>query len=215
VGQDWDKAWAGEMVANKYATMINLYQEKTAKVMSAMTGKPLPGYPLYLPAPTDALGRTLDDRGYDLNLITFREISHTKSRTASNYWLLHLLPENAVIINEADATRLGLKDGEAVRITSASNPDGVWDLGNGRKKPMAGKLMAIQGIRPGVVAFSLGHGHWAYGASDVRVDGRVIKGDPRRGAGLHGNAACASIRCSRTRAWRIWWAGARSSMTRA
>jgi len=187
--QDWEKAWDGEKVANKYATMINLYQEKTAKVKSAMTGKPLPGYPLYLPAPTDALGRTLDDRGYDLNLITFREISHTKSRTASNYWLLHLLPENAVIINEADAARLGLKDGEAVRITSASNPDGVWDLGNGRKKPMVGKLKAIQGIRPGVVAFSLGHGHWAYGASDVRVDGRVIKGDPRRGAGLHGNAA--------------------------
>jgi hypothetical protein len=82
-----------------------------------------------------------------------------------------------------------LKDGEAVRITSASNPAGVWDLGNGRTKPMAGKLKTIQGIRPGVVAFSLGHGHWAYGASDVRVDGRVIKGDPRRGAGLHGNAA--------------------------
>jgi hypothetical protein len=54
---------------------------------------------------------------------------------------------------------------------------------------MVGKLRAIQGIRPGVVAFSLGHGHWAYGASDVVVDGKVIKGDPRRSKGIHANAA--------------------------
>ena len=68
-------------------------------------------------------------------------------------------------------------------------PEGVWNLRNGRKKPMAGKLKVIQGIRPGVVAFSLGHGHWAYGSSDVVVNGKVVKGDPRRGKGLHGNAA--------------------------
>jgi hypothetical protein len=76
-----------------------------------------------------------------------------------------------------------------VKIASASNPEGVWDFANGQKRPIAGKLRAIQGIRPGVVAFSLGHGHWAYGSTDVTVDGKVVKGDPRRGKGLHGNAA--------------------------
>jgi anaerobic selenocysteine-containing dehydrogenase len=187
--QDYEKAWDGEKVANKYGKLINLYQEKTAKTKNAMTGKALPGIPTYIPAPLDALGRAVEDRGYDLQLITFREMSHTKSRTAANYWLLHLLPENSVIVNEVDANRLGFKDGQQVKLTSASNPDGVWDLANGRKKPMAGKLKVIQGIRPGVVAFSLGHGHWAYGASDVVVDGKVVKGDPRRGKGLHGNAA--------------------------
>ncbi len=187
--QDWEKAWDGEKVANKYGTLINLYQEKTAKTKNAMTGKALPGIPTYIPAPLDARGRSVEDRGYDLQLITFREMSHTKSRTAANYWLLHLLPENSVLINEVDAKRLGFKDGEQVKLTSASNREGVWSLGNGWKKPMAGKLRVIQGIRPGVVAFSLGHGHWAYGASDVVVDGKVVKGDPRRGKGLHGNAA--------------------------
>ncbi|HEY4719199.1 MAG TPA: molybdopterin dinucleotide binding domain-containing protein, partial [Candidatus Methylomirabilis sp.] len=143
----------------------------------------------YIPAPLDSLGRPIEDSGYDLRLITFREISHTKSRTVADYWLLHLLPENSVIINESDAKRLGLKDGQVVKIISATNPEGVWDLGNGQKRPMAGKLRVIQGIRPGVVAFSLGHGHWAYGAADVRVDGKLIKGDPRRGKGIHANAA--------------------------
>ena len=187
--QDADKAYDGEKVANKYGTLINLYQEKTAKTKNAMTGKLFPGLATYIPAPLDALGRPIADQGYDLRLITFREISHTKSRTAADYWLLHLLPENSVILNEVDATRLGLKDGQTVKLVSASNPEGVWDLKNGQKRPIAGKLRVIQGIRPGVVAFSLGHGHWAYGSEDVRVDGKVIKGDPRRGKGLHGNAA--------------------------
>ncbi|MBI4635666.1 MAG: molybdopterin-dependent oxidoreductase, partial [Candidatus Rokubacteria bacterium] len=187
--QDYERAWDGDKVANRYGKLINLYQEKTAKTKNSMTGRLFPGLATYVPAPLDARGRPVEDRGYDLQLITFREMSHTKSRTAADYWLLHVLPENSVVLNEADASRLGLKDGQTVKIVSASNPEGVWDLGNGAKRPMAGKLKAIQGIRPGVVAFSLGHGHWAYGSSDVRVDGTLIKGDPRRGKGLHGNAA--------------------------
>ena len=37
--------------------------------------------------------------------------------------------------------------------------------------------------------FSVGHGHWAYGASDVVIDGDTVEGDRRRAAGFHGNAA--------------------------
>jgi tetrathionate reductase subunit A len=44
-------------------------------------------------------------------------------------------------------------------------------------------------IRPGVVSFSLGHGRWAYGSSDVVINGKKIPGDKRRNAGLHANAA--------------------------
>jgi hypothetical protein len=40
-----------------------------------------------------------------------------------------------------------------------------------------------------VVGFSLGYGHWAYGAADVVIDGQVVAADPSRSAGLHGNAA--------------------------
>ncbi|WP_243688972.1 hypothetical protein [Geotalea toluenoxydans] len=54
---------------------------------------------------------------------------------------------------------------------------------------MVGKVQITETIRPGVVTFTLGHGHWATGASDVTIDGKVIKGDPRRAAGIHANAA--------------------------
>ena len=33
--------------------------------------------------------------------------------------------------------------------------------------------------------------HWAYGSSDVWIDGKRIAGDPRRGTGVHANAAMA------------------------
>ena len=188
---EYEKAYDGEQLKNKYAALINMYQEKTATTKDSMTGKHFNGIPKHVPAYTDSLGNLIEDEkeGYDLHLITHREITHTKSRTVGNYWLLGINPEGVFTINKRDADRLGLEDGDKVKITSASNPDGVWDFKNGTKKPMIGKVKVIQGIRPGVISFSLGMGHWAYGSSDVEIDGEVIKGDERRAKGLHANAA--------------------------
>jgi len=189
--QDWNKSTSGEIVSNKYGKQINMYCEKTYEVKDSMTGQNWSGVARYFLAPTDALGNLLEDEqdGYDLSLITYREVAQTKSRTSGNYWLQAVLPENFVIINSLDAARLGIGDGEQVWVSSKTNPDGVWNLGNGLLLPMAGKLKVVEGIRPGVVAFSLGHGHWAYGGMDIMVDGATIKGDPRRITGLHLNAA--------------------------
>jgi anaerobic selenocysteine-containing dehydrogenase len=107
----------------------------------------------------------------------------------SNYWLHALYPENSVEISATDAKKLGLANGDKVKVVSASNEEGVWNLGNGQVKPMVGRVRILQGIRPGVVAFSLGHGHWAYGGSDVVIDGATIPADPRRATGFHANAA--------------------------
>ncbi len=188
---DYGDGYDGAQLKNRYGKLINLYQEKTAKTKNSMTGKSFAGLAAYLPAPSDALGRPIEDErdGYDLTLITYREVSHTKSRTASNYWLLALLPENSIVMNALDAERLGLRDGRRVKVVSATNPEGVWDLKNGNKIPMTGTVKVIQGIRPGVIAFSLGHGHWAYGANDMVVDGKRVAGDTRRGGGIHANAA--------------------------
>jgi anaerobic selenocysteine-containing dehydrogenase len=178
-------------VSHPFGTLLNIYGEKTYDTKSAMTGEHLPGYATHLPTPMSVLGEPIDDEaeGYDLRLITYREIMQTKSRTASNYWLLALRPENFVLINEADAAARGFTDGQRVRITSATNPDGIWDLANGRSLPMEGELRTTQGIRPGVIAFSLGFGHWSYGGVEFIVDGQTIRGDDRRIRGIHANAA--------------------------
>jgi anaerobic selenocysteine-containing dehydrogenase/Ni/Fe-hydrogenase subunit HybB-like protein len=183
------EGYDGDTLANAYGKQLNLYQEKTAKAVNAMTGEHYPGVAVYVPAPRSSTGEEIVDDGFPLRLITFREIAHTKSRTGGNYWLQDLLPENSLLLNAADARALGYAEGDWARLTSSTNPDGVWPLGEGRTWPMVGKIKVVEGLRPGVVAFSLGHGHWAYGATDVVVDGETVKGDRRRAAGFHGNAA--------------------------
>ncbi|MDO9110217.1 MAG: molybdopterin dinucleotide binding domain-containing protein, partial [Desulfatirhabdiaceae bacterium] len=127
--------------------------------------------------------------GFDMTLITYKAITQTKSRTGGNYWLNAVYPENFVEISSHDARRLGLKQGNSVRIVSASNAEGVWDLGNGTRIPMQGKIQVLEGIRPGVVAFSRGHGHWAQGAVSFEIDGKILTRDERRAMGFHANAA--------------------------
>jgi tetrathionate reductase subunit A len=40
-----------------------------------------------------------------------------------------------------------------------------------------------------VISFAFGFGHGATGAGNVEIDGEIIKGEKRRAAGLHANAA--------------------------
>jgi tetrathionate reductase subunit A len=184
----YDEAWTGDLVKAKYGRLVNLYHEKPATTRNSMTGAFLKGCACYVP-PADALGRGLESAGTALRLITNRNMLGTKSRTISNYWLTDILPENIVEINPADAFRLDLQDNDHVRIGSADNPEGAWAVADGSRKPMVGRVRVTDRIRPGVVTFALGYGHWAYGAADQTIDGVVVPGDPRRGAGIHANAA--------------------------
>ena len=184
------EGYLGDRAAHPYAKLLNLYQEKTAATIHAGTGEHYPGYARDVPI-RDFTGQSTDAlrQGYDLLLITHRTISQCKSRTITNPWLSPLMPENAILINPRDAAPLGLRSGQRVKVTSATNPQGRWDLGAGAQTPMVGKLVATETVRPGVVSFALGFGHWATGAGDVTIDGHVIRGEPRRAAGVHANAA--------------------------
>ncbi|MEW6349703.1 MAG: molybdopterin-dependent oxidoreductase [Thermodesulfobacteriota bacterium] len=188
--ENHSKAYKGNWLAYPYGAYLNLYQEKTASTKHAGTGKPNPGYATYLPI-RDFHGKEPVDlrKGYDLHMITNRSIVHTKSRTIADPWLSPLMPENGLIMNPRDISRLGFKPGQKVKVVSATNPEGEWDLGAGNKKLMVGKIIATETIRPGIVSFVLGFGHWATGAADVIIDGIKIKGEARRATGIHANAA--------------------------
>lgn len=187
--EEHSKAFDGDMLANKYGALLNLYQEKTAGKKYSGTGKSYPGYAKYIPQ-RDYAGEPLDKlgEGYDLQLITSRTVSQTKSRTIAAYWLTGLMPENEIIISSTDADRLGFANGDLARIVSSTNTEGIWDLKNGEIKDIIGKIKITETIRPGVVNFYLGFGHWATGANDVVIDSYKIKGDERRAKGFHANA---------------------------
>lgn len=189
--QDHGTQFKGEKVANTYGKQINMYQEKTYGVKDSMTGKNLPGCPSFIPPYQDALGNSLmaEEKEYPLNLITFRSILHTKSRTAGNYWVRPIDPEGGLLVSVADAKAMGLASGDKVKVISASNPEGVWDFGPGGTKEMIATVKVVEGMKPGVTGYPLGYGHWAYGSQEVTVNGQVVKADVSRGLGVHGNAA--------------------------
>lgn len=186
-----EKAYKGDKVAAQFKNKISLYVPKVGTAKDSMTGKRFIGYPVYMEA-GDMFDRPLNFKGADLHLITYKEITGGQSRTMGNYWLHDLyLMENFILMNSVDASRLGFSDGDKGRIVSAFNPEGVWDLKNGRKVPMVGSVKVSEAIRPGTIAVSWHYGHWAYGASDITLDGEVIKGEPKRATGLCSNAANA------------------------
>lgn len=187
---DYPTAYEGENLKNKHGKLVNMYCEKVARTKNSMSGKNFLGYCAYLPL-MDCVGKSLPPpKDDEFILSTYREIVQTKQRTMSNYWLLSILPENFILVNGADAKRHGLKGGDKVRIISPyGNKEGVWDLKGYGKKPIVGMVKVTEGIRPGVVSFCLGFGHWTNGAGDLIIDGKKVKGDERRGRGVMANAA--------------------------
>jgi anaerobic selenocysteine-containing dehydrogenase len=187
--QEYADTYRGEQLTNAYARQINLYCEKTARFRNSMTGVRYDGIPRHYPV-LDSLGRLLEDNEteFPLQLSTYRQSMHTKSRTNSAYWLLAAVPENAILMNRITAEASGYRSGDEVVIKSATNPDGIWDLGELGKRRVVGKIKVVEGMRPGVVTFSLGFGQWGNGASDMKVDGDLIRHDERRGRGIHANA---------------------------
>lgn len=182
----FEDAYDGDFIKNSLGGFSRLYIEEVANTRHSMTGKYFQGYPIYEPI-IDSMGKEVIDKEPFI-LITYKESWGTQSRTASNYWgQLGLQPENYVVMNKSDADKLKLSNGDKVKVTSTSNPDGVHLLDNERSRPIIGKVQVIQGIRPGVVGISTHFGHWGYGANDVTVDGNIIKGDPLRGTGIHPN----------------------------
>lgn len=188
--EDPGKSHKGTRHAHPYAALLNLYQEKTAATIHAGTGKPHPGVATFLPIRGfDGKEPTALREGHGLALITHRTITQTKSRTIADPWLSPIMPDNGILVHPDDAAKQGLTEGQRVRIVSATNTAGTWELGAGRTKAMIGTVKLTQTVRPGVISFALGFGHWSTGAGDMVVDGHLIRGEARRTLGVHGNAA--------------------------
>lgn len=190
--EDWDRRYQGDLQAHPYGGNFNIYVESVATAKNSVTGEPFDGLPRIAPV-QDAKGQVIDDGGYPLRLITYKEILGGQSRTmASDPWLAEHIghPDgNHVLMNRRDARRLGLHNGQRVRITSATLPDGRFQVNDQQQRDVIGRLEIVEGMRPGVVAVSWHCGHWAYGSDDVTVDGKTIRGDRTRTRGVLPNPA--------------------------
>jgi thiosulfate reductase/polysulfide reductase chain A len=110
---------------------------------------PVPKYRAPAPAP----------QGY-FRLVTGRAPVHTFSRTQNNPLLADLMPANEVWINAATASKLGVANGQRVRLR---NQDGAVS------NPV--KVKATQRIRPDTFYMVYGFGHTAKGMRRARLAG--------------------------------------------
>lgn len=186
------EAYKGKYMRHQFKSQFHIFAEDVALGKHCMTGKHLPGMPI-VQAVQNAAGRevTFGSR-YPFHLFTYKHILGGQSRTISDYWTMSAeAGENYVWMNTVDARRLNLKTGDRVRLISPDNPNGTVPITSSTVKDVVGKVNVVEGIRPGTICASWSFGHWAYGSSDVNVDGSLIKGDARRATGICPNPVMA------------------------
>ncbi len=170
---------------------VVLYNEKLASTRNSLSGKSFSGT-LFLCVPTDSTGRPIDelDRDYPFHLVTHKMNIHTQSRTIWHKVARQIVPENKVVMHTEDAEKLGIKEGDRVRLISPSNKQGV-----------SGKATLTPLIRRGCVSVSNHYGHSQLGASSIFVKdgakvflggtdviaGNMLKADPALSKGLTPN----------------------------
>ncbi len=156
--------------------MVQYYSEKKALNRNPYSGV-WPSAALKF-VPEDFCDRTPIAEKYPESEWPFRSTNY-KPRFRSITFLANspimrdLCEKNYLELNREDADRLGIKDGDTIRIT---NPTG--DV-------MEGEAMVRAGIAKGTFGVAYGYGHRAYGAQDADVDGELTKGNPAISAGVH------------------------------
>ena len=167
---------------------VCIWNERLGTSRNSLTGQRNWGTLKYYRS-TTYFGKPVEevDRDYPFVVITHKSALHTQSRTIVYNQALVYEPDFHLKINPEDANKLGLKDGDKVRVYSASSPEGIIT-----------KVKVTNLIRPGTVAYSHHFGHWQHGASPVYIEkaeevllggSKVAKGNwtkvnPKRGVGV-------------------------------
>lgn len=186
--EDTHNMWEGNHQKHPFKGSFQLFVENVAGQKNSMSGQYFDGLPR-VEGVTNADGSPVSsDAAYPFKLITYKEIFGGHSRTMpANLWQREHIMENHVLMNTIDAEQQGLSDGDVVRMSSPTNPDGSYTIIEGETRYVEGKIQVMEGMRPGVVAISWHFGHWAYGSRDMDINGDTVPGDPKRSTGMAPN----------------------------
>lgn len=143
----------------KAVTRIAIYNEKLASAFDSMTGKKYCGT-LHLSQATEAKGDVIaeKDAQWPFTAVTYKMNVHGQSRTTCHTWSMELFPENFAHMNLKDCEKLGVHEGELIRISSRHCPSGILI-----------KAHPTALIAEGVVAVSFHYGHTQCGASKIFI----------------------------------------------
>jgi len=113
------------------------------------------------------------EKEYPFTFIDHKSRLNREGRSANTVWYQEFKKldagdvswDDVAKINPADAKKLGIKDGDTIRLTSPT-------------ASIITKAKLWEGVRPGTVAKCFGQGHWAYGRTAAKD---YAKAQPRGG----------------------------------
>lgn len=182
-----------------YAKPLQVWSEELAGFRHAMTGERYSGCPTWYPARL-ADGRDVraeyPARQWPFLLSSFKSNLMSSLSIGVNR-LRQVHPHNPVSINRKDGERLGIRNGDAVRIVT---PGGA----------VIGLALLRDGIQPGAVGIEHGYGHTELGARAHVVDGKAMPHDPSLAAGVNLNdlGFGDATRGEHANVWVDWVSGA-------
>ncbi|MHB1405459.1 MAG: molybdopterin-dependent oxidoreductase [Desulfitobacteriaceae bacterium] len=172
--EEYEKNYDGDALHNKFPKIINIYNEKLGTTRSSVSGEYLTGTAAWLP-PALADGRTIDqvypDNQWPFLIVSYKPRYRTGSYLSNIPLLQDMAKTNYIEINLADAEKLGLADGEQVKLVT---PTGE----------ATGTIKVRRGVRQGTIAIEYGFGHWGAGARSYQVGDKNIPADPELGSGV-------------------------------
>lgn len=161
--------YQGEFMNGGGGKFLQLFNPAMSAIRHAYSGQRYPGVPMVQTSRFfngEEWDKKWPKEKFPLLLTTY------KAQLRSPYSVIfernrETAPQNFVQMNEETASDYGLKSGDRVRIIS----------GNG--VPAEGTLLADKSVVKGAVCVAHGYGHWAYGATEVEIDGKklgILKG---------------------------------------
>lgn len=158
--------YEGQLIKYRFANQVYFYDEKAAGFKSAFTGNFFEGVPIAEEI-KQYNGEVYQARK-PFQFINWKSRNMGTHRTEGNVWLREVRSENYLWINPSDAKKKGIVTGDKVLISSNSTK-------------VEGKALVTPGIKPGVVGANFSFGHFAYGSTDMKVDGKVHKAPEKYG----------------------------------
>ena len=139
----------GDGYVRGFATADRRFQFELARIAELWPGGEHPTRPTYRPI-VEHSAMASDE----FVLVTFKWNVHTQSRTANQPWLMEIVGDNPMWINDVVARERGIAHGARCTLVTPSDP---------RAMPLEVRAHCTPAIAPRVVAISASFGHTAYG----------------------------------------------------
>ena len=194
-----EDAWNGEHIKLQFKPALQLWNEDVARMRHSMTGERYSGCPTWYPtrlADGTAMRDKFTESDFPLTASSYKSnLMSSMSIAASRLRQVH--PHNPVSMHRDDAAKLGIRNGDAIEVSS---PGGS----------VRGVALVRDGVARGAIAIEYGYGHRQLGAVSHVVDGKATASNPQHGKGVNMNylGFADPTRGGVSNVWIDWVSGA-------